>query len=219
MTDDVFAGASESTGRSAVKRRAILAEATALFLRHGFRGTSMDEVASAAGVSKQTIYKQFSDKHSLFREIVEGVARNADTIVRRITDAFGDEPASTRESLQARLTDVARGYLDGVLQPNVLSLRRLIIAEVEQFPDLAESYFRQAPERGIEIIAERLAPYRDAGLLRADDLRLAATHFAYLALAPALDRAMFMPSTLPTTAEREQLAAAAARTFLAAYGA
>ena len=50
------------TGRSARKRRAIMEAATALFLRDGYRRTSMDQVAADAAVSKQTVYKQFADK-------------------------------------------------------------------------------------------------------------------------------------------------------------
>jgi TetR/AcrR family transcriptional repressor of mexJK operon len=56
--------------RSIRKRRAILEAATTLFLRNGYLGTSMDEIAALARVSKQTVYKAFSDKESLFSEIV-----------------------------------------------------------------------------------------------------------------------------------------------------
>ena len=47
---------------SARKRSAILEAATTLFLRNGYRGTSMDEIAALAAVSKQTVYKHFADK-------------------------------------------------------------------------------------------------------------------------------------------------------------
>ncbi len=178
----------------------------------------LPEIASRAGVSKQTVYKQFTDKELLFRGIVTGVTGKADAVVGVIDEAFGPVPAATRDELEARLRGVARVYLDGVLQPQVLSLRRLIISEAERFPDLAADYYRQAPTRGIAAVARCLEPYVDAGLLAAEDLRLAAAHFAYLALAPAQDRALFIPAELPSPQERERLAAAAARAFLAAYG-
>lgn len=206
-------------GRSARKREAILKTATELFLRNGFRGTSMDEVAGQAGVSKQTVYKQFADKERLFRAIVAGVSGRSDAIVESLTNAFGEVPAKTREELEVRLRQVARVYLDGVLQPQVLALRRLIVAEVEEFPDLALDYYAQAPLRGIETIARNLEPYLAAGLIAADDLRLAAAQFAYLALAVAHDRALFVPTDLPTAAERDRLTSAAVRTFLNAFGA
>nr|WP_281370298.1 TetR/AcrR family transcriptional regulator [Microbacterium pseudoresistens] len=194
-----------------------MAAATTLFLRNGFRGTSMDEVAAAASVSKQTVYKQFVDKEALFREIVGAVTGRSDAVIDIIAAAFGAAPAVTVDELEDRLRAVARGYLDAVLHVQVLSLRRLIIAEADRFPDLARRYYEQAPARGIEVIAAQLRPYVEAGLLHADDLRGAAAHFAYLALAPAQDRAMFLPADLPDDHERDRRAAEAAVAFVAAY--
>uniref|UniRef100_UPI0039E2E00B TetR/AcrR family transcriptional regulator n=1 Tax=Propionicimonas sp. TaxID=1955623 RepID=UPI0039E2E00B len=207
-----------AAGRTARKREAILTAATGLFLRNGFHGTSMDEVASLAQVSKQTVYKQFADKEALFREIVEGVTGNSDAVVDLVTTAFGKAPATSRADLEERLRAVARAHLDAVLRPEVLSLRRLIIAEAEQFPDLARRYYEQAPSRGVDVVADCLRTYVDAGLVDADDLRLAAGHFAYLALAAVQDRALFIPTELPDRKERDRIAAAAARAFLAAHG-
>jgi AcrR family transcriptional regulator len=51
------------------------------FLTGGYRGTSMDEIAAAAGVSKQTVYKQFVDKQRLFVEIVTGTVAVAGDLV------------------------------------------------------------------------------------------------------------------------------------------
>lgn len=206
-------------GRTERKRQAILDAATELFLRNGFRRTSMDEVATRAGVSKQTVYKQFTDKERLFRDIVEGVASNSDAVIATLTSAFGDSAAASSRALEARLRGVALVYLDAVLNPRVLSLRRLIIAEADAFPDLARSYYDYGPGQGVEVVAQCLQPYIDAGLLVVNESRLAAAHFAYLALGPALDRAQFMPDDLPDSAERQRLSAAAAAAFVAAYGA
>ena len=57
-------------GRSARKRAAILRAAHALFLQKGYAGTSMDDVAAHAAVSKQTVYKNFADKQRLFTEVI-----------------------------------------------------------------------------------------------------------------------------------------------------
>ena len=70
------APAAAETGRSARKRQAIMEAATALFLRDGYRNTSMDQVAADAAVSKQTVYKQFADKEQLFRDIVLGIPQD-----------------------------------------------------------------------------------------------------------------------------------------------
>jgi TetR/AcrR family transcriptional repressor of mexJK operon len=62
---------------SQAKRQAILGAATAAFLRAGY-AASVDEIASAAGVGKQTVYRHFGDKESLFLAAV-AAARDAET--------------------------------------------------------------------------------------------------------------------------------------------
>ncbi len=48
----------------------------AVFARYGFRKTSMDEVARAAGMSRQGLYLQFASKEDLFRKALEHSLRN-----------------------------------------------------------------------------------------------------------------------------------------------
>ena len=210
-------GPAAEGGRSDRKRRAIMQAATELFLRDGYRSTSMDQIAADAAVSKQTVYKHFADKEQLFREIVLGVTGNAEAIIADLTSVLRTSAVGSAADLRTVLTDLARRYIDGVLQPNVLSLRRLIIAEAERFPDLARTYFDQAPSRGIDVIADALRGYQKRGLLTMGDPRLAAAQFAYLVLGIPQDRAQFCPTERPSPAERDRLAAEAVRVFLAAY--
>jgi TetR/AcrR family transcriptional repressor of mexJK operon len=204
-------------GRSARKRQVIIETATALFLRNGYHSTSMDQIAADAAVSKQTVYKNFADKEQLFSDIVLGVTKNSEAIIENLTAVLGRAEIRTTEDLRAVLTDLARSYLDGVLQPHVLALRRLVIAEAERFPDLARSYYEQAPARAIELIAAHLRNLTGRGLIQASDPYLAAAHFAYLALAIPQDKAQFCPAEHPSVAERDRIAAEAVRVFLAAY--
>lgn len=53
------------------RQDALLEAAVGVFARYGFRKTSMDEVARAAGMSRQGLYLQFEDKEALFRAAVE----------------------------------------------------------------------------------------------------------------------------------------------------
>ena len=205
-------------GRSARKRRAIMDAATVLFLRDGYRNTNMDQIAADAAVSKQTVYKHFEDKEQLFREIVLGVTANSEAIIAEFSSVLSRDEIHSVADVKTVLTDLARRYIDGVLHPNVLSLRRLIIAEAERFPDLARTYYDQAPSRGIDVIADALRSYEQRGLLATTDTRLAAAHLAYLVLGIPQDRAQFCPDERPSPAERDRLAAEAVRVFLAAYG-
>src|SRR5579864_56649 len=58
--------------------------AARLFLDHGYQGTSMDDIAAAAGVSKQTIYTHFSSKEQLFGELVLSNADRVSQFLDRI---------------------------------------------------------------------------------------------------------------------------------------
>ncbi len=53
-------------------REAILSTATALFGRHGYDKTSIDEIARQAGKAKTSIYYHFDSKLSIFRACIEG---------------------------------------------------------------------------------------------------------------------------------------------------
>lgn len=184
------------------------------FLQHGFSGTSVDNVAAAAGVSKQTVYKYFGDKETLFTEFVI-----------HITTRFGEPYHSavagseTVTNVADGLSALARGLLRTVLEPRVLRLRRLVISEVERFPALGQQYFEKGPGRGIEVLADLFARYRKQGLLFFSDERKAASDFTWLVVSVPLNRAMLLgESATPTAEEAEALIEDAVRIFLAAYG-
>src|ERR1700744_6465968 len=54
-----------------VRHQGVLEAAVGVFVRYGFRKASMDEVARAAGVSRQGLYLQFANKEELFRRALE----------------------------------------------------------------------------------------------------------------------------------------------------
>jgi TetR/AcrR family transcriptional regulator, mexJK operon transcriptional repressor len=199
--------------RSARKRRAILDAAATLFLRNGYRGTSMDEIAALATVSKQTVYKHFADKESLFSEIVTGT-------VNEVSDPVHDEVRKLEHSgdLEADLRRLARELLRMVMQPRILQLRRLVIGEAGRFPDLGRTFYDQGPGRtisGLATVFERLA---ERGVLQVDDPRLAAAHLNWLVMSIPLNRAMFLGEDRPPSrAELNRYADAGVRAFLAAY--
>jgi AcrR family transcriptional regulator len=52
----------------------LLAVAATLFSEGGYRTTTMDDVAEAAGVTKPLLYQHFSSKKALYLELVDGIA-------------------------------------------------------------------------------------------------------------------------------------------------
>jgi TetR/AcrR family transcriptional repressor of mexJK operon len=191
----------------------IIEAATTLFLRNGYLGTSMDEIAGLAHVSKQTVYTHFADKEQLFTELIQGNFKPSDEFVKAVADLLQDTT-----DLEKDLSGLARRYVRFVIQPHVLQLRRLIIGEAGRFPKLARSYYEQVPQRVVVALASGLQHLAGRGLLRTDDPVLAANHFAWLVLAVPLDKAMFCGGEGSfTPAELERLADAGVRVFLAAY--
>lgn len=61
----------EATDASAIRRAAILDAAAAVFLRYGYKKTSMDDLARAAGLSRQGLYLHCRTKDELFRAAVQ----------------------------------------------------------------------------------------------------------------------------------------------------
>jgi TetR/AcrR family transcriptional repressor of mexJK operon len=196
------------------KRHDIVEAATQLFLEQGYQGTSMDEIAAAAEVSKQTVYKQYVDKQQLFAGIVLGITERAEGIAETIANYF-DEIVDA--DVEVGFVRLARVYSAAVVNPQVLQLRRLVISEADHFPDLARAYFERAPGRGLEAIEVGLQGLIDRGLLRIDDLATAAGHFAYLILGPMIDKALFHPHSKVTESEIEYHAVTGVHVFLAAY--
>jgi TetR/AcrR family transcriptional regulator, mexJK operon transcriptional repressor len=209
-------GAGVEEGRTARKRRAILSAATEVFLQHGYLGASMDEVAARAGVSKQTVYKQFADKQHLFSEIVLG------TTVQ-VVDGFARAFANTLEEatdVRQAFRDLARLFLDSLLQPDVLRLRRLVLAEADRFPDISGAWFDGAFHRSMVLLGESMNRLAERGMLRdLPDPPLAAYQFAGLVMYKPMNQAMFGGTgTQPSADELEDIADRAAAVFLAAYG-
>jgi TetR/AcrR family transcriptional repressor of mexJK operon len=199
--------------RSTRKRRAVVEAATALFLRHGYLGTSIDQIAALAAVSKPTVYRFFADKEQLFTEIVLGV-------LDRAGDPFRVEVSSLAgtENLASDLRRLAHQYLDTVMQPVVLQLRRMVIGSSPQLPDLARAYYERAPEQTIRALARCFEQLAERGLLHLDDPLTAAGHFAFLVLGRALDKSLFCGDTPFSGTEIAAQADAGASAFLAAYG-
>lgn len=129
-------------GRPTAAERALrlareLDAAVALFTQRGFGGTSLDEVASIAGVTKRTLYSDFGDKRALFAAAVE---REHDRI--RVV-------ASERGSLR----DVATETVFRLHSDTAVALHRSVIAEALRFPDLARDFYASGPQHSIDLLA------------------------------------------------------------------
>ncbi len=201
-------------GRSARKRAAITDSARELFLRKGYAGTSMDDVAALARVSKQTVYKHFRDKQRLFTDLVTGDIAHSRDSTHPLVEAM---PAT--DDVERDLRAFAREHLADVMQPQLLRMRRILIGEAERFPELAQVVRRRAG--AVLCVVRRVV--RGARPPRAPARERPAARRAALQLArpvhPAQQGDVRAPGQPPfTRAQLDRYADEGVRVFLAAYG-
>lgn len=203
----------EPRGRTARKRAAILAAASELFLERGFSGTSMDAVAARASVSKQTVYKQFTDKERLFAEVVESAVRDASTVVR----AAVATTVHDNDDVETTLRSVAQRQLRAVMTPSILRLRRLVIGETNRFPHLGATFIQHGPGEAINAISRLLYRLTQEHRLDISDVELAATQFNWLVMSIPLNEAMLLGRDTWEPAELDLHAENGVAAFLAIY--
>jgi TetR/AcrR family transcriptional repressor of mexJK operon len=209
-----FAGPRVDDPRVVRTRAAVVDAARTLFLRQGYAGTTMEQVAALAGLTKRTVYNNYADKDALFIQIVVEVTGYAGEFARGLREEFraGMNPAN----LGATLDDLARRLALSIVRPEVIALRRLLIGEARAFPALAREYFDRAPGQVLEALASGFGHLGRLGLLRVTDPQRAAAQFAYLVAGEALDRAMLV-GTIPPRGQIIAGARDGVETFLARY--
>ncbi len=110
-------------------RNAIVEAAAQLFLERGFGAVSMDELASAAGVARRTLYNQFASKEEIFREMLLRVSRDLERAFPPGIETQGD--------VEDVLRLVARLILDLHKNREYLGFLRMVVADSRQFPWIA----------------------------------------------------------------------------------
>src|SRR5271168_3805629 len=64
------------------RRQQLFSVALELFARRGYRATTMDDIAEAAGVTKPLVYQHFSSKRALYLELVNSIAQDLLVAIR-----------------------------------------------------------------------------------------------------------------------------------------
>jgi len=137
------------------KQEAILQGAVRVFLRCGYAGTSMDRVATEAGVSKQTIYSHFQDKEGLFTALMERMT------ICRFQAVFQDEKLCGEPDVLLR--QFAETYLTQIADREYVALLQVIIGESGRFPELAKLYGRTVIQRGRTVMADYFRRHPELG--------------------------------------------------------
>lgn len=132
----------------------------------------MDAIASAAGVSKLTLYSHFKDKEALF---VAAVKTTCETRLPRSLFVL-EEGRSIRQVL----LDLGHALHELANSPESIGLHRAMVAMATQNPALSRMLFDAGPQRLLQDLEQLLAQANAKGLLEVAEPARAAEHFCAL---------------------------------------
>ncbi len=179
------------------KTEAIIAAARKTFLERGFDSASMDQIALTAGVSKRTVYNRFRSKEELFGAAITASCKNLLPV--NVDDIEARLPPD------ALVRALGRQFLQGVLQPEVLALRRIASFEAGRNPAIGRTYL----EHGAEWMAHRCAPIlarlAARGVYKIDDPEDAIWQLGALITEPLYTRVLLgdVPDDLDAAIDRQ----------------
>lgn len=198
-----------SRGRKpdAAKRAAIVKAARDEFFAVGFGGTTIENIAARAGVSKVTVYNHFGDKQGIFSAAVEGECE-------KIRDQLLDD--DPRVPLHDRLMNFGRSMIAFLERPEMIAFEHRLAAETKQHPDLGERFLEAGPRRMHRALAGLLDRAARRGEIIPANSHVAAEQLASMFKGLSdIERRFGTPTSRDDTETRLM---GAVDTFLRAYG-
>ncbi|GHG15305.1 TetR/AcrR family transcriptional regulator [Paracoccus aerius] len=187
----------------------VIRGATAIFLRDGFAGASVDDIAAEAQVSKATLYSYFPDKTAMFQEAMRAEAA-------RLEDGFAldiDTDLSPDQALPLIIAAIAAWMAD----PARINFLRLHLAEAGRCGTPPGG----GRDRLVRIIQDAVQPHLDrwarSGQLAIEDTGLATRQLVALSLSGIVDGLLFDPRSRMAKADTDVVARSAAQLFLRAF--
>ncbi|MCB1000766.1 MAG: TetR/AcrR family transcriptional regulator [Acidimicrobiales bacterium] len=92
------------------RREQILEVAVQVFARHGYHGTSMNDIAEAAGVTKPVLYQHFDSKQDLYLALIDEVGHRMITAIAKATAGATNGKAQTESGFCAYFRWVAQDH-------------------------------------------------------------------------------------------------------------
>lgn len=205
----VETAAAEAPVRNRKKRELILKTAFDLFMERG-AGMAMEELAAAAGVSKQTIYNHFGSKEGLIAAMT--AARVAELTEPLITAQAGDSIAEVLERF-------ARIYVTRVLHPRSVGVLKSLLSGPRALSGFPAEFYSLGPARTLHTLTEWIAAETRRKRLVVPDPALAAEQFLGSLIGSRQLRQFFMGGDGPGDDEAARMAAAAVHAFMRAWSA
>lgn len=151
------------------KSEPVLAAAERLFLRQGFAATSIQDVATEAGVAKATVYSNFSNKEELFAAVIHRRAEHNKLDLSEIDLDSTDLPAT--------LLELACAFLTDIYSREQVELFQTIVSDARRFPKLGQMMIEGPFVETHGQITQYFERRVKAGDLNYNDPRMAAEYF------------------------------------------
>lgn len=115
------------------RNEAILSAAFDVFQEKGLHGATMLEIATAAKVSKETLYARFDSKEGLFYALLAWGSKKATVDLEALDDTIDDDPIGA-------LTNYAVACLSKMMQPESIEVHRIVVSEARRMPEVARVF-------------------------------------------------------------------------------
>ncbi|TIS12057.1 MAG: TetR/AcrR family transcriptional regulator [Mesorhizobium sp.] len=194
-----------------MKRAQIIEGARRVFIDKGFEAASMNDITREAGVSKGTIYVYFANKEELFEALIEEERGTIFKNMYEVLDHFDD--------LRKTLVKFGMVLSAKITSAKVIQAQRTVVGASDRIPELGARFYERGPKRGHDKVMIFLNEAVERGLLKIDDVDLAAYQFTELCLAGLFRQCIFSYRTkAPSQAEIEHVVRSGVNVFLKAYG-
>ena len=161
--------------RKEARPKELLASAIELFVERGFASTRLEDVARRAGVSKGTLYLYYANKEDLFKAVVR------QTILPMIDDAETSVAEFDGHSAEL-LRHVILSWWVRIGSTKASGISKLILAEADNFPELARFYQEEVMTRRMRMISNML----ERGIRRGEFRAIDVPQTAQVLIAPLL---------------------------------
>ncbi|SLN29950.1 HTH-type transcriptional repressor AcnR [Roseovarius albus] len=187
----------------------VLEGARTVFMRDGFEGASVDDIAREAGVSKATLYSYFPDKRLLFSEVSRQECN------RQAEEAF--EVIGIGAPIELVLHEAASRVVRFFLSEFGMQVFRICVAESYRFPELGQRFYDSGPALLRSRLSQIFAPYVEKGILKIDDMELATSQFAELCKSDLFVRKLCGVAHDTSEADIERVVKGVVDVFLSRY--
>jgi len=133
-------------------RAAIMDAAERLFGERGFRKTTLDDVAAAAGVSRPLVYRYFGDKKTLLERVLDRLLNEWHAVLATEAARATPSTAHTLRMVLAACLRFARdrSVLRGLLLRDTDLVRAAASGVIQEDKNLLPRLIREVLERGVE---------------------------------------------------------------------